>query len=416
MNTKINIERIKKDMEAICAFNRTPDKGITRFSYSKEDKAAREYLMQEFHKLDLKVTVDGAGNIRARREGKDKNAPSVMVGSHIDTVLHGGRFDGLLGTLAALEVLRTIHESKGVHDLPIEIVVFAEEEGSNFGSTTTGSKFMVGRNTLEDMHRLLTPDGVSMYTLLKTFGLDPDKIETQQLKSNEVKVMLELHIEQSVVLDTENIPIGIVECIAGVRSFEIVFEGIPNHAGATPMSLRHDAMLAAAHMIQTVEKLAQKSPYPGTVGTVGRILCEPNVANIIPGRVVLSLDIRDVCEEGMDYMEIGIKKEMEAEAKRRGLTFSCKSVGKSRSIHITDDVLEVLSAAAKKQNIPFRRMNSGAVHDCCLIADVAPVGLIFVPSLKGRSHVPEEDTRWEDIEQGVDILYAAVVALSAFSS
>ena len=406
---RMNIERIKRDMEAIGAFNRTPGQGFTRFSYSQEDREARNYLRRQFDLLELETTVDGAGNMRARLAGSDPGAPAVMTGSHIDTVLYGGKFDGLLGTLAALEVVRVFREEKFAPRHPVEIVVFAEEEGSNFGTTTTGSKFLVGRNKLSEMHRLKTSDGISMYDTVKAFGLDPDIVESQILKPGDVKVMLEVHIEQSVVLESKSVSVGIVEAIAGVKAFEIVLEGVSNHAGATPMGLRNDALVGTARIVEAVEKLAMESPYPHTVGTVGRIQCEPNVGNIIPGRVTFSLDVRDVVDEGMAYMAEAVGREVEKTAKACGLKHSMRLIGESRAIRLPEEVTDVLAACAEERGLQYLRMNSGAVHDCCLMSDIAPVGLIFVPSVGGRSHVPQEETRWEDIEKGADLLLAAVV-------
>ena len=404
----MNIERIKKDIEAICVFNRTPGKGHTRFSYSEQDGQAREYLKAEFDRLGLATVVDGVGNIRGRLEGSDPTASVVMVGSHIDTVLHGGKFDGLLGTIAALEVVRTFKERGLPHRYPIEIVIFPEEEGSNFGAPTTGSKFLVGRNSVETLHQLKTPDGASMYDTVKAFGLNPDNASEGVLKKGDVKVMLEFHIEQSVVLESRKIPVGIVEAIAGMKAFEIVLEGVPNHAGATPMKLRQDALLAAAHVVIAVERLALESPYPDTVGTVGRLLCEPNVSNIIPGKVTFRLDVRDVCDEGIAYMADSVEKEIKTIAEARGIKYSMRLIGESRAIKLLDEITDSLADCAEKVGIEFLRMNSGAVHDCCLVADVAPIGLIFVPSLGGRSHVPQEDTPWADIEKGVKVLFSAV--------
>ena len=220
--------------------------------------------------------------------------------------------------------------------------------------------------------------------------------------------MFEFHIEQSVVLESRKIPVGIVEAIAGMKGFEIVFEGVPNHAGATPMKLRHDALLATAEVAIAIEKLAMESPYPDTVGTVGRLLCEPNVSNIIPGKVTFRLDARDVCDEGIAYMAENAEKEVKAIAEARGLTYSMRLIGGTRAIILPKEITDALADCAEKAGVEFLRMNSGAVHDCCLIADVAPIGLIFVPSLGGRSHVPQEDTPWADIEKGVKVLFSAV--------
>jgi len=231
---QVSIDRIRKDIETICSFNATPGKGYTRFSYSAEDLKAREYLLSQFRDLGMECRTDPAGNLRARLEGSSPHAPAVMSGSHIDTVLHGGMFDGLVGTVGALEVARVLRE-EGVRPVhPFEVVVFAEEEGSNFGTTTAGSKAMVGRYGVEDLKKLKNPEGTSMYEAAKSIGLDPDKLPESILKPGDLKAMVELHIEQSVVLDTEELQIGIVEAIAGIRAYSLSLEGVPNHAGATP--------------------------------------------------------------------------------------------------------------------------------------------------------------------------------------
>jgi allantoate deiminase len=408
---EVSIERIRKDIETICSFNATPGEGYTRFSYSAEDLRAREYVLSQFRDLGMDYKIDPAGNIRGRLNGSSPNAPAVMSGSHIDTVLHGGMFDGLVGTTGALEIARVLRE-KGVTPVhPYEVVVFVEEEGSNFGSTTAGSKAMVGRYSVEDLRKLKNPLGHTMYDAAKSMGLDPDKLSESVLKLGELKAMVELHIEQSVVLDTEKLQIGVVEAIAGIRAYSMSLEGVPNHAGATPMSLRRDPLSGAAEVIAAAEKAATECPTGSAVGTVGRILCEPNVSNIIPGKVRFTLDARDVKTEGMDEVVERVRSKLESVATDRNLVAEMNLIGQSRAIWIEKGMTDLIESAAKDKGALYRRMNSGAVHDSCLIADVAPIGMIFVPSINGRSHVPEENTRWEDIEMGANVLLETILKL-----
>lgn len=407
-----NINRIKEDIETIAQFNATPGKGITRFSYSPEDKQAREYFIKEFERLGLKVKVDGVGNIRARLEGADPNLPVVMSGSHIDTVLHGGKFDGMVGSVGALEVVRTLVENKIKTKHPVEAVIFVEEEGSNFGSSMAGSKVMIGKYKLEDIKTIKNDRGITMYDMAQNFGLDPDKVETDVIKPNEIKAMIELHVEQGGILDDEKISVGIVEAIAGSKWFKVEFEGVPNHAGATPMHLRQDPMAAASKVIAEVEKITTQKAFSTTVGTVGKIICQPNIPNCIPQKVMFTIDIRDVYPQGIQIVASEIKKNIDTAAKQNKVKASMQLMGESDAIKLSEKVVDVIEQNAIKFKIDYRRMNSGAVHDSSLLAGITNVGMIFVPSINGRSHVPEENTDFKDIKLGCDLLLAAILDLA----
>lgn len=409
---EVNIDRIRDNIETICEFNATPGQGYTRFSYSKEDMQAREFLINECQKFGLKVTTDGVGNIRAKLEGLDPQAPSVMSGSHIDTVYHGGKYDGLVGTIGALEAIRTIIEN-GIKTLnSLEFVVFSEEEGSNFGSTLAGSKAMVGYYSVDDLKKLKNPHGISMYDMAKRAGYDPDKVTHQVLKHGEAKAMLELHIEQSVVLESKNIPIGIVEAIAGMQAYEIVLKGVANHAGATPMSLRNDPMATAAKIMAHIEDLAKTTPSGSTVATVGRIFCEPNISNVIPEKVLFTLDARDVDNHILNQFVSDVRQKLIDESALHGVSSNMHFLGTSDAISLDKLTVELLENEAKARNIPFMRMNSGAVHDSSILSTVTKVGMIFIPSVNGRSHVPEEDSRYEDIDLGCNILLGSLLKLA----
>lgn len=406
------LERIVKDIETISKFNGTPDKGVTRFTYSHEDKLARDYLLKEMSDLDLLINIDGVGNIRARMEGNDKNAPVVMVGSHIDSVRHGGKYDGVIGVVGALEAIRVLKESGFKNTHPIELVIFSEEEGSNFSSTLAGSKGMVGKYSVEDTKKLKNVNGITMYDMAKDFGLEPDTLPQSRLLPGELKAMLELHIEQSVVLEREKVTIGIVEAIAGMKSLRITFRGVANHAGATPMGLRYDPMVAAGEIIVMVEKIVKEKGYSTTVGTAGRINCIPNVPNVIPGEVSFSVDIRDVKVDGIDTVVAELEGKTKEIAASRGVEYEFLIVGESKPVILSKEIIDIIEKTVKDRGYSYKNMNSGAVHDSCMLADLTKVGMIFVPSVNGRSHVPEEFTSYEDIKMGCDVLLGTIMELS----
>ena len=406
-----NLNRIIKEIELFSNFNTTPGKGVTRFSYSDADKEAKNYLMQHFESLDLEVSIDAVGNIRAKRKGTDVNAPSVMTGSHIDTVLYGGKFDGVVGVVGALEVIRVLNENSIPTRHPVEVVIFVEEEGSNFMSTMAGSKAMIGKYGPEELKNIVNDKGVSMYEMAKSSGFSPEKAHDSVIKPGEIKAMIELHIEQAAVLDVENIPTGIVKAIAGIKTYTIEIEGVSNHAGATPMHLRNNPMSAAAEIISQVDSIVAQKANSTTVGTVGRIICEPNVANIIPEKVMFTLDVRDVDPEGIDIPVAEIEKLLDSTARKHGVKKQMTLVAEAAPIKLADGVIEIIEEEAKRRGIRYKLMNSGAVHDSSMLADVTSVGMIFVPSVNGRSHVQYEKTEFEDIKLGCDLLLGAIYKL-----
>ncbi len=407
-----NIERIKNDIDIVTSFNRTPGNGFTRFSYSEEDRKAREYLINEMKKLGLDVRIDGVGNIRGKYNPMNNNHPSVMMGSHIDTVLNGGKFDGLVGVVSALEVIRQVNENQISIQKPLEIIIWAEEEGSNSGITMLGSKAMTGKVKVEDLKEIKSFTGESMYDLMKKFGLDVDAIDSQVFKKGEVEYLIELHVEQGGILDSECLSVGIVKAIAGMRTYKVTLEGVANHAGSTPMYLRKDALVGASHIITYMEEAAKNKGLGTTVATVGKIICEPNVPNIIPGKVVFYVDIRDAEEGGKDILSRELIKKTKEIAKLYNLKYVIELLGESPVVKLSEKVIGNIEKIARERSYPFKVMNSGAVHDSGMFADLTNVGMIFVPSIGGRSHCPEELTRFEDIKLGCDLLLETVIRLA----
>lgn len=405
---KVSADRLEKDIEEINRFNSTPDHGISRSTFTEEYIGAINYILKEIEKIGADVRIMRGGNLRARLKGTDNNAPAVMIGSHIDTVFKGGMFDGIVGTVTSLEVLRTISENKIPHKNPIDFVIFVEEDGSRFLSVLLGSRIWAGKIKDEDLSKILDKDGISYFEAMTKSGLVPQ--DESILDGKKIKAMIEPHIEQSRVLESRSIPIGIVEAIAGIKQLEVTIEGISNHAGATPMNLRNDSLCGAAEIILNSEKLASQN---GTsVATVGHVEVSPGKNNIIPGKVILTLDIRDRDDVTLNEITNRIINSIGPTCNNRGLIYSIKQVSYTKPVLLSKRVVEVLENSAKKQGIDTLKMVSGAVHDSSVVADLANVGMIFVPSKDGRSHCPEEYTDLKYIEIAANILLESVLELS----
>lgn len=411
METKVT--RITRHIETIAQFNSSLGDGCTRFSYSKEDMEAKAYLTEEFGKIGMSVSVDSVGNLLFRDSSRSGDDPVVIVGSHIDTVPNGGNYDGVVGVIGGLEVAQCIHEA-GI-DLPfsLEVMVFAEEEGSNFGSTMLGSKALIGKfPDTEAFHTFRNDKGVSWYSMMEHCGLVPDTMEYHRLDPEKVLALFELHIEQGIVLEREKKQIGVVEVIAGMQTFEITVTGQSNHAGSTPMQMRNDPAAGAAEIILVIERIAREKVGVHTVATVGRISAKPGGSNVIPESVSLSLDVRDVTNENIQKAADLIRAEAEHIAFQRGLSVDFHLVGASEAVPLSEKVVLRLVKQVTQMDIPFMLMNSGAVHDAAMIAEVCDVGMIFVPSRDGLSHTAEEFTEYEDIKAGCDLLLNTILDFS----
>ncbi|MBF8982350.1 Zn-dependent hydrolase [Lutibacter sp. B2] len=407
-----NYDRIKKDIEEFRKYTSTPDRGCTRFPYTKEDFDARNYIINEMKKIGLNIHIDAIGNIRARLDGKDANAPVVMTGSHLDTVFQGGIFDGIAGVVCGLEAMRIFVENNIETNNPVELVVFVGEEGCDFDSPYIGSKVMTGRLGIEDLKNIKNKDGNSVYDAAVDFGLNPEELSKDVISSTDIKAMIELHVEQSLVLDYENIPIGIVKGIAGLKRLEIELEGVANHSGATPMHLRQDPMVTAAEIICFVNNIVGQEGSTSTVGTVGRIECIPNLVNAIAGKVTFTIDIRDIDEEVIERVTKLIIKKIKEVSKFHNVKSEIHNIGSGTPMKLSNSIIKTIEQVAISKNIKTKLMNSGAGHDACMFKDVTDVGMIFVPSVNGRSHVPEEFTRYEDLQLGCEVLFETIVKLA----
>jgi len=410
---QVSAQRISAWIDRIAQCNATPGAGCSRFSYSKEDRLAKGLLTDWFNTLGLQVTVDAVGNIRARLSGRDNDLAPVCSGSHLDTVSNGGKFDGVVGVVSAMEAVACMVDCNYVPQRPVEIMIFVEEEGSNFGMTTAGSKTLAGMYGEKELSALKNDQGMSMYEVARNFGLHPEALSACTLKSGDVKAMIEMHVEQSMVLDDAQIPIGIVQAVAGGKWYWAHFTGMANHAGATPMQMRQDPMVAAAQAICSFHELVKAKGPDSTVGTVGRIDCEPNVSNVIAKHVCFTLDIRDVDSAGIDAVANELEALFFRVAAENHVSWRLELIGESQPIRLSDKVIGVLREAVESAGLDYMMLNSGAVHDAAIMAHITDAGMIFVPSINGRSHVPDESANIDDIKLGCQVLLSAMLELSA---
>ncbi len=406
---EVNIERLRDLLYEITAISSTPV-GCTRLSYSREDKKVREILNREFERLNLEVKVDKLGNIRAKYNPDNLNTPSIMTGSHIDTVRNGGKFDGLLGVVAGLEVINAIDQSNIALRYPIELVIFAEEEGSNFGVTMLGSKYMTNRIDLDYLKQIHNDENKSAYDVIKETGYMAN--EDYFIHKDDIKCMIEFHIEQGPVLDLEGYSVGVVDRIAGMNTIKVNLIGQSNHAGTTPMKIRKDPMVAAGEMIYRLSEIYKEYNLKNNVITVGKIKARPNNSNVIAANVEFFIDIRDVYYDDQRtalekveelYVEIINKYNIEGEF---------KEIGYSDIVITSDFVKNAVINTAEELGIRYKIMNSGAVHDNAMLNGIVDHGMIFVPSIGGISHDPRENTDFKDIEIGANLLLNTILNIN----
>lgn len=392
---------MEKDFTSILK-NSSTDVGFTRLSYSREDEKTRDYLKNEFKKIGGDFKEDSVGNIRASYNPKKLNTKTLLIGSHIDTVPNGGKYDGLTGVISALEVLRIISENHIDLKHPIELIIFAEEEGSNFGVTMIGSKYITNKIKKEDLKKLYTDSGETAYEYIESRGFEFDKSKDFPIDNKNELAMIELHVEQGGILDKENKSIGIVRSIAGMNSLKVSLKGRANHAGTTPMSMRKDSLLVASEIISKIPTcLSEKD---SAVATVGKINVKPNASNVIAGETVFFVDIRDVIQENIEKITKDIQDMCKSLASSHDLDLEMSIIGSSNVIKMDQELVEILEKEAIKNKIKFKKMDSGAVHDNAMLNDLISTAMIFVPSIDGISHSPYEETRMEDIILGTKLL------------
>jgi len=401
----VNGDRIQQHVTALSKYGANPEGGVSRVAFSDADIAGRKYVAGLMQEAGLTIRTDAAGNIIGRREGSNAKLPPILIGSHTDSVPGGGNYDGDVGVIGAIEVAQTLQEHGVRLKHPLEVVIFADEEGG-----TVGSFAMIGR-LQPDALDLTTHSGKTIRDGIRAVGGDPDRLAEAVRKPGDLTAYVELHIEQGAILDESDIDIGVVEGIVGIRWWDVTVEGIANHAGTTPMNRRRDALLSAAEFALAVNRVATSMP-GRQVATVGRIRAEPGAPNVIPGKVVLSLEIRDLDAAKMTTVYDAIHAEADKIAQARQTPFTFTQLKISSEPAPTDPRLQrIISKAASSLNLSTKLMPSGAGHDAQEISHIAPTGMIFVPSVGGISHAPKEFTSQQDMANGANVLLQTVLAI-----
>ncbi|MBI4337306.1 MAG: Zn-dependent hydrolase [Chloroflexi bacterium] len=406
----IDPRRLEADIMALAAFTR-PDIPYTRLAFSEEDRQAREWVKARMKELGLAVLVDSAANIIGRREGKEPALGAIRTGSHVDTVRGGGRFDGMVGVAGALEAVWALNEAAITTRHPLEVVVFTAEEASVPGHTPFGSRAMAGQLNMQAALEAPTPDGTPVREALRRLGGAPERLGEARLKPSQVLAHLELHIEQGPELERKSIPIGAVTAIAAPCRGRILATGRADHAGATMMADRADALCAAAEAVLAVERVAKG--FPQTVGTVGTLQLSPNMANVIPGRVEMDVEVRSADAGHLKDARARLAEELDLIAGRRRVKLDLEWLSLEEPVTIPPDMVALVEESAGELGIPCTRIISRASHDSARLAPVLPVGMVFVPSRGGKSHVPEEWTDFEQVALGTRVLGRALLKLDA---
>ncbi|MEX0692745.1 MAG: Zn-dependent hydrolase [Gemmatimonadales bacterium] len=397
---RVNAARLNGWLDRFDRIGRTPG-GINRVGYSELDLSGREFALGLFRDAGLPPHIDPAGNISGRMNGTDPSLAPIVIGSHIDSVTDGGNFDGPVGSFAAIEVIRTLQEQGRRLRHPVEAVIWANEEGG-----LIGSRLAVGNTTDLD---LVSRSGFTTRDGIVRIGGRPDRLEDGVRSRGSAACYIELHIEQGGRLEQERRQIGVVQGIVGLRWIDITVRGMANHAGTTPMDQRQDAMVAAARFITAVNEIVRAEP-GRQVATVGRLVPVPNTRNVIPGEVNLSVDLRDISEATLDRFTArfeGVAREI---GDATGTTFALRTANASAPALADGGIMSLIDASAAALGLSRQAMPSGAGHDAQQLARIAPMGMIFVPSVGGISHAPQEFTHAEDVAHGADVLLNAVLA------
>ncbi len=403
---RINRQRLEESFEQLGRIGETPKGGLTRPALSDDDKRARDQIVAWMKAAGLRVSVDQMGNIFGERPGTEP-LPPVMMGSHVDSVPTGGKYDGQLGVLCALEAIRTLHDQRATTRRPVTLAVFTNEEGARFQPAMIASGVMAGKIALEDAYNARDRNGVRLGDELERIGyLGPEPCVARPIRA-----YLELHIEQGPCLEEEGRSVGVVEGIVAIAWSRLTLTGVQDHAGPTPMRIRHDALVAAAGIVRAVRAIPARVS-PEMVATVGWLDVSPNITNAIPGRVVLSVDLRDPKDENVTRALGLLEGAVKDAAASEGVGYELEHYWRVPLTRFHPEVVDAVERAAQSLGVRYRRILSGAGHDAQYMAAICPAGMIFVPSRNGRSHCEEEFTPMDDIEHGANTLLGAMLDLA----
>jgi N-carbamoyl-L-amino-acid hydrolase len=402
----IDRKRLEQSIDELGRIGATPRGGLTRLALTDDDKRGRDLMVRWMREAGLRVTVDQMGNIFGERAGREP-LPPVMMGSHVDSVPTGGKYDGQLGVLCGLETIRALntHGIRTRH--PVTLAIFTNEEGARFQPAMIASGVMAGKIALEDAYNARDKDGLRLVDELERIGY----LGAEPCVARAFRAYLELHIEQGPFLEEEGLSVGVVDGIVAISWSRLTLHGVQDHAGPTPMRIRHDALAAAAEVITGVRTIATELG-GDLVTTVGNLVVHPNIVNAIPGRVTLSIDMRDPRDETLDVARRCLDAVVTAACEREGVRGELEHYWRVPYTAFAPDAVAAVERAAKAAGARYRHILSGAGHDAQYMAAIGPTGMIFVPSRGGRSHCEEEFTPMDDIEHGATTLFLAVVDLA----
>lgn len=405
----INGKRLRQNIEALSQIGRGNDQGIYRIAFSDADMKARAWLSQQIAEAGLETYQDGAANLHARLGWRD-DVPSVMTGSHIDSVPGGGHLDGTLGVLAGLECLRCIKE----HDLdtkrPLESIAFSDEEG-RFGGIF-GSSAICGHLTPENIHGAHDLDGITLTEAMDKQGLNAMDALSATRQADTIHAFVELHIEQGPILERQNLHLGAVDAVAGLFKWNVRLSGAAAHAGATPMDMRQDSFQGLAEFSMELNRIIEEHGSPRSVATIGRVELLPGAANVVPNVAEFSLDVRDIDEDTLQELGDAMRRALSSIGRRRQLMFEFEVLSEIDPVKCDSRIIQMIERASRTLGINSTRMSSGAAHDTQIMASITPSGLIFIPSKGGRSHSPAEWSDWQDIENGANVLLNTLYQLA----
>lgn len=402
-----NLRRIQDNLKALAAIGATPDGGVTRLAWSEPEREAHRLAARWMKEAGLEVWADPAGNSFGRRAGGE-DLPTIMVGSHLDTVTNGGNLDGPLGVVAALEVVRGLNEKGLTTRHPITAVVLTSEEAVRFADTCMGSKIITGTMKRDHLEEIEDAQGITGAEAMKSVGLDPDRIEEARWDPARIAAYIELHVEQGRVLEKLGKKVGVVTAIAAATRFRATLTGSADHSGATPMGARKDALAAAAEIVLGVERIAGSEAGPTTVGTVGILKVQPGAMTVIPGQAELGIDIRDIVPEPKRVASERVVAMMEEVCRRRNIGLDLVKLLDDVPAVMSPTIQKALRSSAEKLGYSHHVMPSAAGHDARIMGSFTEAGMIFVPSRDGISHSPKEWTDPGDILAGIDVLVEAV--------
>lgn len=402
---QVNEDRIEKRIFELAEFGKNEKGENYRVAYSDGDVAGRSYFMDLMKKAELEVSIDAAGNIIGRREGLNSTLKPIAFGSHIDMVPNGGNYDGAYGSITALEIIEVLNEQNIITNHPLEVLIFQNEEGG-----LVGSRAMTGNLKKEALEQK-SASGLKIREGIAKIGGNPDRLQDAVRNPGDLAAFLEIHIEQSKVLESRGIDLAIVEGIVGIEDWDIIVEGMANHAGSTPMNDRQDALIAASKLVLAVNEVVNS--FEGfQVGSVGKMKVEPGAPNVIPGRVEMSLQMRDLSTEKIMRMFADIEqkaREIETDTGTK-ITFKHSNLSNAPSM-ASKEIQDKMIEAAESLDISYMKMQSGAGHDVQEMSALGPIGLVFIPSKDGISHNPQEFSSKEDMVKGANVMLRTVLLL-----